>query len=160
MFHLHILRFLFINFCRLGSRFNWSLRGCQLPYNLRTLKLGEDFNQSMEGVWDPGISGMIGWYWMRFPRLCVFFSFRNVGQDELKWKWWGGEPLTCFDKTWISNFQAQFRLPDLGHTVHVKTEVIFPSTLQTLSFARSFNHPLEVGFSWTQWLEVTTVTSL
>ena len=35
---------------RLGNRFNFSLCGCQLPQSLKTLKLGEDFNQSLEGA--------------------------------------------------------------------------------------------------------------
>lgn len=136
--------------CRLGSRFNWSLRGCQLPYNLRTLKLGEDFNQSMEGVWDPGISeitGVIGWL---DGISTLAFRFRH---EELKWKWRDDWYATrMFRQNMNQQTFAQFRLPDLGDTV--KNWGHFPKHTPNVELRSIFQSSLGGGFfsvCWTHW---------
>ena len=61
---------------RLGNRFNFSL-SCQLPQSLTTLKLGEDFNQSLEGAPWRGQKPEEWWYGDDYQRKWWFWMGIN-----------------------------------------------------------------------------------
>eukprot|EP00435_Cladocopium_sp_Y103_P012392 s1020_g3.t1 len=107
----------------LGGWFNQSLNRAVLPCELRSLTFGDDFDQSLEAVTFPESLENLKFgrdFNQGLERVTLPQGLRNLTRDLAQ-------------QTSIIDLQLEFQLKDL----------VFPDSLESLTFGTAFNHSLE-----------------